>query len=115
MGVEIATGSCVRVTAPWSAMRPVHVALAVLVAAIWGLNFVVIEVGLDDFPPLLLSALRYALAALPLLFIGGVAAGAGGGGVAGRAPARGGGVFPPFLRGGGRPARPGRAAGGCGA
>jgi O-acetylserine/cysteine efflux transporter len=49
------------------AMRPVHVALAVLVAAIWGMNFVVIEVGLDDFPPLLLSALRYTLAALPLL------------------------------------------------
>jgi O-acetylserine/cysteine efflux transporter len=48
-------------------MRPVHIALAVLVAAIWGLNFVVIEVGLDDFPPLLLSALRYTLAALPLL------------------------------------------------
>ena len=40
-------------------MRPVHVALAVLVAAVWGLNFVVIEVGLEDFPPLLLSALRY--------------------------------------------------------
>jgi O-acetylserine/cysteine efflux transporter len=48
-------------------MRRVHVALAVLVAAIWGLNFVVIEVGLEDFPPLLLSALRYSLAALPLL------------------------------------------------
>ncbi len=48
-------------------MRPVHIALAVLVAAIWGLNFVVIEVGLEDFPPLLLSALRYTLAALPLL------------------------------------------------
>jgi O-acetylserine/cysteine efflux transporter len=53
-------------------MRPAHVALAVLVAAIWGLNFVVIEVGLDDFPPLLLSALRYALAALPLVFLGGM-------------------------------------------
>jgi O-acetylserine/cysteine efflux transporter len=48
-------------------VRPVHIALAVLVAAIWGLNFVIIEVGLDDFPPLLLSALRYSLAALPLL------------------------------------------------
>ena len=55
-------------------VRPVHLALAVLVAAIWGLNFVVIEVGLEDFPPLLLSALRYALAALPLLVLGGVPA-----------------------------------------
>jgi O-acetylserine/cysteine efflux transporter len=52
-------------------MRPAHVALAILVAAVWGLNFVVIEVGLDDFPPLLLSALRYTLAALPLLALGG--------------------------------------------
>lgn len=52
-------------------MRPAHVALALLVAAIWGLNFVVIEVGLEDFPPLLLSALRYMLAALPLLLLGG--------------------------------------------
>jgi O-acetylserine/cysteine efflux transporter len=54
-------------------MRPVHVALALLVAAIWGLNFVIIEVGLDDFPPLLLSALRYTLASLPLLVLGGTA------------------------------------------
>jgi O-acetylserine/cysteine efflux transporter len=53
-------------------MRPVHVSLAVLVAAIWGLNFVIIEVGLDDFPPLLLSALRYLLAALPLVVLRGV-------------------------------------------
>jgi O-acetylserine/cysteine efflux transporter len=52
-------------------MRFAHVALAVLVAAVWGLNFVVIEVGLDDFPPLLLSALRYVLAALPLMLLGG--------------------------------------------
>jgi O-acetylserine/cysteine efflux transporter len=52
-------------------MRPVHVAVAVLVAAVWGLNFVVIEVGLEDFPPLLLSSLRYFLASLPLLVLGG--------------------------------------------
>jgi O-acetylserine/cysteine efflux transporter len=52
-------------------MRLAHVALAVLVAAIWGLNFVIIDVGLDDFPPLLLSALRFALASLPLLVMRG--------------------------------------------
>ena len=52
-------------------MRRAHVALAVLVAAIWGLNFVIIDVGLDDFPPLLLSSLRYALASLPLLILRG--------------------------------------------
>jgi O-acetylserine/cysteine efflux transporter len=52
-------------------MRPAHVGLAVLVAAIWGLNFVIIDVGLDDFPPLLLSALRFALASTPLLVMRG--------------------------------------------
>jgi O-acetylserine/cysteine efflux transporter len=57
--------------ATMAGMRPVHVALALLVAAIWGLNFVVIDVGLDDFPPLLLSALRFALASLPLVFMRG--------------------------------------------
>jgi O-acetylserine/cysteine efflux transporter len=48
-------------------MAPRHIALAVLVAALWGFNFVAIKVGLDDVPPLLLSALRYALAALVLV------------------------------------------------
>lgn len=47
---------------------PLHIALAVLVAALWGVNFVVIELGLDHFPPLLFSALRFLVAALPALF-----------------------------------------------
>lgn len=49
-------------------MRPIHTALAVLVAAVWGFNFVVIEFGLGSFPPLLLSALRFLVAALPAVF-----------------------------------------------
>jgi O-acetylserine/cysteine efflux transporter len=49
-------------------MRSSHIALAVLVTAIWGVNFVVIEVGLDHFPPLLFSALRFLVAALPAVF-----------------------------------------------
>lgn len=49
-------------------MRPSHLLLAVLVAAVWGVNFVVIEVGLDHMPPLLFSALRFAAAALPAVF-----------------------------------------------
>ncbi|MFF4603459.1 EamA family transporter [Streptomyces sp. NPDC001339] len=49
-------------------MRPVHIALAVAVAAVWGVNFVVIEVGLGHFPPLLFSALRFLVAALPAVF-----------------------------------------------
>ncbi|MFD0413935.1 EamA family transporter [Streptomyces sp. NPDC127108] len=49
-------------------MRPTHILLAVLVAAVWGVNFVVIEIGLDHFPPLLFSALRFLVAALPAVF-----------------------------------------------
>lgn len=51
-------------------MRPLHIALAVAVAAVWGFNFVMIKLGLRDFPPVLFSCLRFALAATPLLFIG---------------------------------------------
>ncbi|MER0245321.1 EamA family transporter, partial [Streptomyces sp. HSW2009] len=50
-------------------MRPVHIALAVFVAAAWGVNFVVIEIGLDHFPPLLFCALRFAAAAVPAVFL----------------------------------------------
>ncbi|MFE2532440.1 EamA family transporter [Streptomyces sp. NPDC059371] len=50
-------------------MRPAHISLAVLVAAVWGVNFTVIEVGLDHFPPLLFSALRFLVAALPAVFL----------------------------------------------
>ncbi|ARQ71919.1 EamA family transporter [Streptomyces marincola] len=50
-------------------MRPVHLLLAVLVAAVWGVNFVVIEVGLAHCPPLLFSALRFLVAAVPAVFL----------------------------------------------
>ncbi len=49
-------------------MRPVHVFSAMLVTLLWGLNFVVIRIGLDHFPPLFLLAIRFTLAALPLVF-----------------------------------------------
>ncbi|MET9225230.1 EamA family transporter [Lentzea sp. NPDC003310] len=49
-------------------MSPRHVLLAVLVAAIWGFNFVVLKVGLDEFPPILFSALRFLAAAVPAIF-----------------------------------------------
>ena len=50
-------------------MQPRHIALAILLAFFWGLNFVVITVALDDFPPLLLAGLRFVLAALPVAFL----------------------------------------------
>ena len=40
-----------------------HLALALLVAAVWGTNFVVIRMGLDHLPPLLFAGLRFLLAA----------------------------------------------------
>ena len=45
-----------------------HRALAVFVATIWGVNFVITDVALRDVPPLTLTALRFAASALPLLF-----------------------------------------------
>jgi O-acetylserine/cysteine efflux transporter len=45
-----------------------HRLLAVLVAATWGLNFVVIDVGLEAVPPLLLCAARFALVGAPLVW-----------------------------------------------
>jgi O-acetylserine/cysteine efflux transporter len=44
--------------------------MAILVALIWGFNFIVIKFGLHSFPPLLFSALRFLCAALPaVLFV----------------------------------------------
>lgn len=47
-------------------MAPRHVALALLVVTIWGLNFVVIQVGLPGMPPLLFAAIRFAAICLAL-------------------------------------------------
>ena len=50
-------------------MQPRHIALAVLLSIFWGLNFVVITIALRDFPPLFLAAVRFAIAAVPILFL----------------------------------------------
>ncbi|MEA3122607.1 MAG: O-acetylserine/cysteine efflux transporter [Paraburkholderia sp.] len=42
--------------------------LAVLVTALWGINFSVIKIGLGTFDPLLLAALRFIFCALPWVF-----------------------------------------------
>jgi O-acetylserine/cysteine efflux transporter len=42
-------------------MSPRHGLLAVIIALIWGVNFVVIDYGLREFPPLLLAAMRFAI------------------------------------------------------
>jgi len=49
-------------------MRPRDVAVAVAVAAVWGINFVATRLGLTHEPPLLFNALRFSLAAVPAVF-----------------------------------------------
>ena len=50
-------------------MKPADVGLAVMVAVIWGLAFVASRIALDEFSPALMTALRFAIAALPCLFV----------------------------------------------
>jgi O-acetylserine/cysteine efflux transporter len=49
-------------------MTPLYTALAVLVTFIWGVNFTFIAWGLESFPPLMLTALRFFFTAVPLVF-----------------------------------------------
>jgi O-acetylserine/cysteine efflux transporter len=49
-------------------MSPRDLLLALVVVVAWGVNFVVIKVGLHGVPPMLLGALRFALAAVPAVF-----------------------------------------------
>ncbi|MGE6243927.1 EamA family transporter [Ectopseudomonas guguanensis] len=49
-------------------MTPKDLLLALLVIVVWGLNFVVIKVGLHGMPPMLMGALRFLLAAFPAIF-----------------------------------------------
>ena len=46
-----------------------HLLLILAVVAVWGTNFVIIKFALAHLPPLLLAALRFALAAVPLVFV----------------------------------------------
>ena len=50
-------------------MPPKDAALAVLVAVIWGSNFVVIDEGLPGVPPLLFVAIRFTVVVLPAVFL----------------------------------------------
>ena len=49
-------------------MTPLYTVLAVLVTFIWGVNFTFIAWGLESFPPLMLTALRFFFTAVPLVF-----------------------------------------------
>ena len=45
-----------------------HLAVTLAVVAVWGTNFVVIRLALDELPPLLLATLRFTLAFAPAAF-----------------------------------------------
>lgn len=49
-------------------MSIADILIALAVVGIWGFNFVVIKVGLQDLPPILFTALRFLFAAFPLVF-----------------------------------------------
>jgi O-acetylserine/cysteine efflux transporter len=49
-------------------MSPKDLLLALVVIVAWGLNFVIIKIGLHGVPPMLLGALRFTLAAVPAIF-----------------------------------------------
>jgi O-acetylserine/cysteine efflux transporter len=43
--------------------------LALFVVFVWGVNFVAIKIGVQDVPPLFLTALRFLFTALPAIFL----------------------------------------------
>ncbi|NQV74517.1 MAG: EamA family transporter [Bacteroidetes bacterium] len=49
-------------------LTPKHLLLVLTIVLIWGVNFVAVYIGLQSFPPFLLSALRFGLSALPWVF-----------------------------------------------
>ena len=50
-------------------VRPLHIALAFLIVAVWGTNFVVIKVGLGELPPFLFATLRFIACAVPFALV----------------------------------------------
>ena len=49
-------------------MKPADVLLAISVAVIWGMGFTFAKAAIEDFPPILLMALRFSLTALALVW-----------------------------------------------
>lgn len=49
-------------------MKARHLLLAILITAIWGLNFSVIKLGLTTVDPFILAGIRFTLCALPAIF-----------------------------------------------
>ncbi|MEG3756079.1 EamA family transporter [Psychromonas arctica] len=49
-------------------MKKSDLMLGIIVMVVWGLNFSVIKLGVNEIDPLLLTALRFSLVALPAIF-----------------------------------------------
>ena len=49
-------------------MRPTHIILGILLAIIWGCNFIAIQLSLTEIPPFLLCAIRFFFASVPIIF-----------------------------------------------
>ena len=45
-----------------------HILLAILVAAIWGCNFIFVKLGVHEVPPLFLCSIRFFLVTVPAIF-----------------------------------------------
>ncbi len=49
-------------------MNKADVGLGCIVATLWGLNFIAIELGIENVPPLMLVAMRFFVVAFPAIF-----------------------------------------------
>ncbi|MEH6443170.1 MAG: EamA family transporter [Oceanospirillaceae bacterium] len=49
-------------------MKPLHLWIAIFVTCLWGFNFSVIKLGVDETNPFILMGLRFTFAAFPLCF-----------------------------------------------
>lgn len=49
-------------------MTPRDILLAIAVAALWGFAFVPIRLGVEEMPPLVLTAMRFLFSAIPFVF-----------------------------------------------
>lgn len=45
-----------------------HLLLAILIAALWGCNFIFVKIGVHELPPLFLCTLRFLLVSIPAIF-----------------------------------------------
>ncbi|MBI3508788.1 MAG: EamA family transporter, partial [Chlamydiia bacterium] len=49
-------------------MRNFHIVLGILIAAVWGINFIAVSYALRDVSPILLCAIRFFLISIPAVF-----------------------------------------------